>query len=191
MISEDTVIDRIGFIASFQNELVKAEAKHIRRFNAYFKKEYFKGADEFISSRTIGQYNNLFKTSEIEALYVSMYIEIGKRFYKWYERNFYEFVKKREQDFILNQKFGDFARRVAGDKITLVSGSKKKQLIKVLRAMFQNPDLQFMNERELQKVLRNKFSLYSKSQAERLVRTEANTAANYGSIETANTMFGK
>lgn len=191
MISEEKVIDRIGFIASFQNELIKAEAKHIRKFNAYFKNEYFKGADEFIASRSIGNYPYLFKTSEIEALYVSMYIDIGKRFYKWYEKHFFEFVEKREQDFILNEKFGDFARRVAGDKITLVSGSKKKQLIRVLKGMFENPDLQFMNERELQKVLRNKFSGYSKSEARRLVRTEANTAANYGSIETANTMFGK
>lgn len=191
MISEEKVIDRIGFIASFQNELVKAEAKHIRKFKAYFKKEYFKGVDDFVSTRSVHSYPYLFKVSEIEDMYVSMYVDISKRFYKWYEKNFESFVEKREYDFILNAKFAEFAKRAAGDKISLVSGSKKRKLIKVLKTMFRNPDYQFMNERELQKVLRSKFSSYSKFQAERLVRTEANTAANYGSVETANAMFGK
>jgi len=184
-------IDRIGFIASAELLLVKSEAKHIRKFNKYFKQEYFKGIDDFIATRNVHSYPNLFKRQDIEALYVEMYIDIAKRFYKWYESYFRKYIAKQEAEFILNQKFREFAERVAGNNITLVQGSRKKRLIEVLKTLYRDPQYQFMNERDLQRVLRRKFSTYSKYEAQRLVRTEANAAANYGSTETASAMFGK
>lgn len=183
-------IDRIGFISAFQYLLVKSEAKHIRKFRSYFKKEYYKAIDDFIQSRSVRSYPDLFTQNDLENLYVEMYIDIAKRFYKWYAKNFESYIKKQDLDFILNQKFAEFAKRVAGAKISLVSGSKKRQLIKILKKLFQDPQYQFMNERELQRVLRRQFNAYSKYQAERLVRTEANAAANYGSVETSKQMFG-
>ena len=48
-----------------------------------------------------------------------------------------------------------------------------------------------MNEREAQRILRQKFGQYSKSQAERLVRTEATNAANVATLQSATDMFGQ
>ena len=90
-------IDRIGFISAFQYLLVKSEAKHIRKFRSYFKKEYYKAIDDFIQSRSVRSYPDLFTQNDLENLYVEMYIDIAKRFYKWYAKNFESYIKKQYQ----------------------------------------------------------------------------------------------
>ena len=48
-----------------------------------------------------------------------------------------------------------------------------------------------MGEYESGRILRQKFSQYSKSQAERLIRTESTNAANYATLQSATDMFGQ
>lgn len=72
-----------------------------------------------------------------------------------------------------------------------MSGHKKKEMIRLLKAIYSMPQFQFMNERQLQRVLRARFNELARHQATRIARTEANAAANYGSMETANSMFGQ
>jgi uncharacterized protein with gpF-like domain len=81
-------------------------------------------------------------------------------------------------------------RRFAADKVTLVSGNRKKELQAVLKRLMSDPDFQAMNERQAQRILRSQFTGYSRTQAMRLVRTESITAANYAATQTANDLFG-
>ena len=182
-------INKAEYIREANRQLKLAETEQYLKFYNYFKREYFKGADRFLQTRSLPETVDLFKESDIAKLYEELYVEVGLRFLRWYQKNFQKFTQKEMDEPIYVDRFARRAKKVAGDKVTLVSGARKKELQKFLKQQMSNPEFMAMNERQAQRVLRSKFSGYSKSQAERLIRTESNGAGNYASQEAAREMF--
>jgi len=182
-------INKAEYIREANRQLKLAETEQYLKFYNYFKGEYFKGADRFLQTRSLPETVDLFKESDIAKLYEDLYVEVGLRFLRWYQKNFQKFTQKDMDEPIYVDRFARRAKKVAGDKVTLVSGARKKDLQKFLKQQMSNPEFMAMNERQAQRVLRSKFSGYSKSQAERLIRTESNGAGNYASQEAAREMF--
>ena len=182
-------INKAEYIREANRQLKLAETEQYLKFYNYFKREYFKGADRFLQTRSLPETVDLFKESDIAKLYEDLYVEVGLRFLRWYQKNFQKFTQKEMDEPIYVDRFARRAKKVAGDKVTLVSGARKKELQKFLKQQMSNPEFMAMNERQAQRVLRSKFNGYSKSQAERLIRTESNGAGNYASQEAAREMF--
>jgi hypothetical protein len=182
-------INKAEYIREANRQLKLAETEQYLKFYNYFKREYFKGADRFLQTRSLPETVDLFKESDIAKLYEDLYVEVGLRFLRWYQKNFQKFTQKEMDEPIYVDRFARRAKKVAGEKVTLVSGARKKDLQKFLKQQMSNPEFMAMNERQAQRVLRSKFSGYSKSQAERLIRTESNGAGNYASQEAAREMF--
>jgi hypothetical protein len=182
-------INKAEYIREANRQLKLAETEQYLKFYNYFKREYFKGADRFLQTRSLPETVDLFKESDIAKLYEDLYVEVGLRFLRWYQKNFQKFTQKDMDEPIYVDRFARRAKKVAGDKVTLVSGARKKELQKFLKQQMSNPEFMAMNERQAQRVLRSKFNGYSKSQAERLIRTESNGAGNYASQEAAREMF--
>ena len=183
-------INKAEYIREANRQLQLAETEQYLKFYNYFKREYFKGADRFLQTRSLPETVDLFKEPDIAQLYEDLYVEVGLRFLRWYQKNFEKFTEKQMDEPIYVDRFARRAKKVAGDKVTLVSGSRKKELQKFLKQQLSNPEFMAMNERQAQRILRSKFDGYSKSQAQRLIRTESNGAGNYASQEAAREMFG-
>ena len=60
----------------------------------------------------------------------------------------------------------------------------------VLQRLVKNPDFNALNERQAQRILRQKFNGLSKTNAQRIIRTESTLAANYATQQTAIDAFG-
>jgi len=183
-------INKAEYIREANRQLQLAETEQYLKFYNYFKREYFKGADRFLQTRSLPETVDLFKESDIAQLYEDLYIEVGLRFLRWYQKNFEKFTEKNQSETVYVDRFARRAKKVAGEKVSLVSGSRKKELQKFLKQQLSNPEFMAMNERQAQRILRSKFDGYSKSQAQRLIRTESNGAGNYASQEAAREMFG-
>lgn len=183
-------INKAEYIREANRQLQLAETEQYIKFYNYFKREYFKGADRFLQTRSLPETIDLFKESDIAQLYEDLYVEVGLRFLRWYQKNFEKFTEKQMDEPLYVDRFARRAKKVAGEKVTLVSGSRKKELQKFLKQQMSNPEFMAMNERQAQRILRSKFDGYSKSQAQRLIRTESNGAGNYASQEAAREMFG-
>ena len=130
-----------------------------------------------------------------QSLYSNIYINIGVKFAKWYAQNFDKVVSKQNDvsgySDIWAERFNTVSQQIAAERVTLVQGTAKATLIKVFKQLSSDPEFMVMNEREAQRILRQKFGQYSKMQAERLIRTEATNAANIATLQSATDMFGK
>jgi uncharacterized protein with gpF-like domain len=176
---------------NFENQLDIAERKEISNVARYFRTEYFKGIDEYLSTKRITSYEGLFKESDVSNIYNDIYVNIGLRFTKWYQRNFEKLIDKQTTDFsIWEEKYSYIASKIAAERVVSVSGNRKKELRNVLQRLVKNPDFNSMNERQQQRILRQKFNGLSKTNAQRIVRTESTLAANYATQQTAIDTFG-
>jgi len=176
---------------NFENQLDIAERKEISNVARYFRTEYFKGIDEYLNTKRITSYEGLFKEVDMSNVYNDIYVNIGLRFTKWYQRNFEKLIDKQTTDFsIWEEKYSYIASKIAAERVVSVSGNRRKELRNVIQRLVKNPEFNSMNEKQQQRILRQKFNGLSKTNAQRIVRTESTLAANYATQQTAIDTFG-
>ena len=176
---------------NFENQLDIAERKEISKVARYFRSEYYKGIDDYLSTKKITNYEGLFKELDVTNIYNDIYVNIGLRFTKWYQRNFEKLIDKQTTDeTIWAQKYSYIAGKIAAERVVSVSGNRRKELRNVIQRLVKNPEFNSMNEKQQQRILRQKFNGLSKTNAQRIVRTESTLAANYATQQTAIDTFG-
>ena len=185
-------LDRDKWQEAFENQLDKAEKKQLSKVRRYYKEQYFRGVNSFLSSNQT-TFQLLFNTSDIIKIYRDLYEDIGLQFAKWYARNFDKYIKKgvNPNQFIDQwaNTFAALGSAVGAERVTLVSGTAKATLVKVTQNLLTDIDFQNTGIDEKTRVLRSQFTKYSTFQAQRLVRTEATNAANFATIKSAETIF--
>ena len=185
-------IDKDKWQSAFERQLDIAEKKQIAKVKRYYKREYYKGVESFVSD---GQTNFqlLFDNKDLLKIYRDLYTDIGMRFAKWYVNNFRKFMTKAVNtsafDDIWANAFGAFGSAMGAQRVTLVNGTAKKTLIDLTERLMSDPEFMSLGAVEKGRILRNQFNQYSQWQAERLVRTEATAAANFAQAQAAQTIF--
>lgn len=179
--------------SDFEKQLDIAEKKQISIVKRYYKSEYNKGIDSFISE---GQTNFqlLFDSKDLLKIYRELYSDIGMRFAKWYANNYQKYLTKNldtTQLDIWQNSFASFGSAVGAQRVTLVSGTAKNNLIRITQQLMSDPEFMTLGAVERGRILKNQFNTYSQYQSERLVRTEATAAANFATMESATTIFPK
>jgi uncharacterized protein with gpF-like domain len=179
--------------SDFEKQLDIAEKKQISIVKRYYKSEYNKGINSFISE---GQTNFqlLFDTKDLLKIYRELYSDIGMRFAKWYANNYQKYLTKNldpTQLDIWQNSFASFGSAVGAQRVTLVSGTAKNNLIRITQQLMSDPEFMTLGAVERGRILKNQFNTYSQFQSERLVRTEATAAANFATMESATTIFPK
>lgn len=180
---------------NFDKLLDKAERKEFANAKRYYQGEYLKAIEDFQKSGKTNGFDNLFRVADFTEIYRQVYVNIGLKFAKWYAKNFDKVISKQVNvsgyDDIWAERFNTVSQQIAAERVVLVQGTAKATLIKVFKQLSSDPEFMAMNEREAQRILRQKFGQYSKSQAERLIRTEATNAANLATLQSATDMFGQ
>lgn len=185
-------IDKDKWQSAFEKQLDIAEKKQIAKVKRYYKREYYKGVESFVSD---GQTNFqlLFDNKDLLKIYRDLYTDIGMRFAKWYVNNFRKFITKAVDtsafDDIWANAFASFGSAIGAQRVTLVNGTAKKTLIDLTERLMKDPEFMTLGAVEKGRILRNQFNQYSQWQAERLVRTEATAAANFAQSQAAQTIF--
>ena len=179
--------------SDFEKQLDIAEKKQISIVKRYYKSEYNKGIESFISE---GQTNFqlLFDSKDLLKIYRELYSDIGMRFAKWYANNYQKYLTKNldpTQLDIWQNSFASFGSAVGAQRVTLVSGTAKNNLIRITQQLMSDPEFMTLGAVERGRILKNQFNTYSQYQSERLVRTEATAAANFATMESATTIFPK
>ena len=179
--------------SDFEKQLDIAEKKQISIVKRYYKSEYNKGINSFISE---GQTNFqlLFDSKDLLKIYRELYLDIGMRFAKWYANNYQKYLTKNldpTQLDIWQNSFASFGSAVGAQRVTLVSGTAKNNLIRITQQLMSDPEFMTLGAVERGRILKNQFNTYSQFQSERLVRTEATAAANFATMESATTIFPK
>lgn len=179
---------------SFGSLLRSAESKEFNDVKKYYQDQYYQAITEFLVSKKTTGFDNLFKTADFNNIYSNIYVNIGLKFAKWYSTNFDKVIEKQSDvsgyTDIWAERFNAIAQKNAVEKVVLVQGTAKETLKTIFRKLSSDPEFMVLNEREAARILRQKFAGYSKSQAERLVRTEATNAANFATLQSATDMFG-
>jgi len=192
VLNKQNKIDRDKWQSSFERQLDIAEKKQIAIVKRFYKREYNKGIESFISD---GQTNFqlLFDNKDLLKIYRDLYTDIGMRFAKWYVNNFQKFITKAVDtsavDDIWRDAFGAFGSAMGAERVTLVSGTAKKTLIDITQRLMRDSEFMTLGAVERGRILRNQFNRYSQWQAERVVRTEATAAANFATTQAAQTIF--
>ena len=185
-------IDKDKWQSAFEKQLDIAEKKQIAKVKRYYKREYYKGVESFVSD---GQTNFqlLFDNKDLLKIYRDLYTDIGMRFAKWYVNNFRKFITKAVDtsafDDIWANAFASFGSAIGAQRVTLVNGTAKKTLIDLTERLMKDPEFMTLGAVEKGRILRNQFNQYLQWQAERLVRTEATAAANFAQSQAAQTIF--
>lgn len=185
-------INRDNWQRDFENELDKAERRQLSKVKRYYKTEYKKGVESFVSE---GQTNFqlLFSESDLSKTYRDLYTDIGLQFAKWYAKNFDKYITKGvEAGQFVDQwinSFSSFGSAVAAQRVTLVSGTAKETLIRITQRLMSDPEFMTLGNTEKARILNNQFDNYSRYQSARLVRTEATAAANFATMQSAKTIF--
>ena len=180
---------------NFDKLLASAERKEFANARRYYEGEYLKAIDDFLKTRKATGFDNLFRVADLENIYRDVYVNIGLKFAKYYAKNFDKVVSKQVDvsgyDDIWAERFNRVSQQIAAERVTLVQGTAKATLMTVFKRLSSDPEFMAMGEVEAGRVLRQKFGQYSKSQAERLIRTEATNAANVATLQSATDMFGQ
>jgi len=180
---------------NFDKLLASAERKEFANARRYYEGEYLKAIDDFLKTGKATGFDNLFRVADFTEIYRQVYVNIGLKFAKWYSKNFDKVISKQNDvsgyDDIWAERFNRVSQQIAAERVTLVQGTAKATLISVFKRLSSDPEFMVMNEREAGRILRQKFGQYSKSQAERLIRTEATNAANIATLQSATDMFGQ
>ena len=188
------MFDRETWKNEFSQQLDIGEKAEVARFKRYYNEQYKTAIDGFLLDNNPRGGNNLFRPSELENLYIGLYTNIGLRFAKWYAKSFDRLISKRQDvsgfDDVWSEMFTEVAKKVSGQRIVLVQGTAKAEIIKTLKRFMQDPEFQSLGTKERGRILRTRFNRISQYQAERIVRTEATFAANMGSLQSATDMFG-
>lgn len=188
------MFDRETWKNEFSQQLDIGEKAEVARFKRYYNEQYKTAIDGFLLDNNPRGGNNLFRPRELENLYIGLYTNIGLRFAKWYAKSFDRLISKRQDvsgfDDVWSEMFTEVAKKVSGQRIVLVQGTAKAEIVKTLKRFMQDPEFQSLGAKERGRILRTRFNRISQYQAERIVRTEATFAANMGSLQSATDMFG-
>lgn len=188
------MFDRETWRKEFSQQLDIGEKAEVARFKRYYNEQYKTAIDGFLLDNNPRGGNNLFKSNELENLYIGLYSNIGLRFAKWYAKSFDRLISKRQDvsgfDDVWSEGFAEAGRKVAGQRIVLLQGTAKAEVIKNLQRFMQDPEFMSLGAEQRGRILRSRFNKLSKYQAERIVRTEATYAANLGAERSALDMFG-
>lgn len=179
------------YVREFDSKVDAIERRIIPSIRKYYKKEYYKGIDNFIETNVTG-YENLFKTNDVLDLFQDIYIKVGFQIANWYFRSFERYRTKADPKPFKTKwqnAFSTYGSLIAAYNAPLVSGTAKKTLIKLTERLYRDPEFQALGNQEQARILRGKFNQYSDYQARRLVRTESTRAANYAIEQSSLTMF--
>ena len=189
------MFDRETWKNEFSQQLDIGEKAEVARFKRYYNEQYKTAIDGFLLDNNPRGGDNLFKSRELENLYIQLYSNIGLRFAKWYAKSFDRLISKRQDvsgfDDVWSEGFAEAGRKVAGQRIELLQGTAMAEVIKNLQRFMQDPEFMALGAAERGRILRSRFNKLSAYQAERIVRTEATFAANLGARRSAIDMFGK
>lgn len=180
---------------NFDKLLASSERKEFTNVRRYYEGQYSQAITDFLKTGKNNGFDNLFRSADLSDIYRQIYVNIGLKFAKWYSKNFDKVISKQTDvsgyDDIWAERFARVSQQIAAERVVLVQGTAKATLISIFKRLSSDPEFMAMGEVEAGRILRQKFGQYSKSQAERLVRTEATNAANYATLESATDMFGQ
>lgn len=178
---------------AFEKALASFEKKLINESFRYYQSEYYKAVEYNFRVARLNSTNvqSFFSQSDFSAIYESIYVEIGLKFANWYYKNGEKYLPKSLSEYqtLWAGMFASYGKQVAARRVTLVSGTAKDTLISVTNKLLADPDYQKLGPDQQARILRKQFDIYSRYQAERLVRTESTNAANYASEVSATTLF--
>lgn len=179
---------------SFESKLKQAEKKPTKAAFRFYQSQYEKGIEIFLRQKAL-QYTDLtglFKLNDLTEVYYEIYGSIGITFAKWYAKNARKLIAKfdiTDLESKWNTNFAFLASQVAGNRVTLVSGTGKKTLMSVTKRLMSDPEFMVAGEVVQARILKKEFKKYSTYQAKRLVRTESTNAANYATMTAATDVF--
>lgn len=177
---------------AFSDRLNLNERKQSKKWKRYLLAEYNKGIESYLSTNSEREFSNLFKVRDIENLYIDLYEEVGVDFAKWYARSFDKFIEKNSgNESTWRTTFSRIGQTEAGDKIILVQGTALKELKRNIGNLFKDPEFQALGRKQQGRILQNRFRGITEYQAQRIVRTEATSAANEGIMQSAQDIFPK
>ena len=177
---------------AFSDRLNLNERKQSKKWKRYLLKEYNKGIESYLATNSEREFSNLFKVRDIETLYMDLYEEVGVDFAKWYARSFDKFIEKNSgNESTWRTTFSRIGQTEAGDKIILVQGTALKELKRNIGNLFKDPEFQSLGRKQQGRILQNRFRGITEYQAQRIVRTEATSAANEGIMQSASDIFPK
>lgn len=183
------------YIRAYTKQLLKGETSEVRRLKRFYQTEYNKGVEVFLLSGKTNNFIDLFKKNDYDKIYESIYVNIGLRFANWYADNITRFIKKEldKNDFkdTWERQFASEGERIAAVRVVTVQGTAKKELEKTLQRLMTDVDFQSRGAVEKGRILRQRFNKLGTYQAERIVRTEATNAANFGVMQSATDIYGK
>ena len=186
--------DTVKYYQGFERQLSIGENKELAKVFRYHVNQYDQAIKQFLTTGKTEGWSELFKTDDLVRIYTNIYVNIGMRISEWYTKNFERYNKKfdpAQYRDVFAFKFAALANQVAGARVTSVQDNRKQVLIKELKRFFSDPEFQALNERDAQKLLRDRFKGISKYQAERIIRTESVAAANFATGESAKQMFNE
>lgn len=170
----------------------RQEKAAIKRF---YIQEYNKGVEDFITTGKTNGFDGIFKKPDLERLYIDLYTNVGMRFAKWYRDKAVGYIKKENDtsgyNSVWQEHFAAFGKVTAGTKISIVQGTAKGQLVKIIRRLTKDPAFMGAGAVEQGQILRSQFRSLSDMQAERIVRTENTNIANYSSMKAASDIYGE
>jgi len=177
---------------AFSDRLNLNERKQSKKWKRYLLAQYTKGVESFLNTNSEREFTNLFKVRDIENLYIDLYEEVGVDFAKWYARSFDKFIEKNSgNESTWRTTFARIGQTEAGDKIILVQGTAIKELKRNIGNLFKDPEFQSLGRIQQGRILQSRFKGVTEYQAQRIVRTEATSAANEGIMQSAQDIFPK
>ena len=178
----------------WESRLETAEQKESKPFFAFFRREYNKGIDTYLSSGKVANWETLFNTTEIAALYSILYRNVGSVFSKYYAKSFSikypPLIDPNNYRTVWRSSFENAGKKIAQFRGKSVSETQQKELTKIIQRFHRSPEFQNLNEREAGRILRSQVKDVSVWRSKTIVRTEATNAANFASMQTAKDMYG-
>ena len=179
--------------AKWERELNKAERRNISALSAYYRSQYRKTIPAIIDSRQVNEYE-IFKFEDLQKQVIDLYKNIGLQFALWYYNEFKDYTVKAEPNLDLFSEiwaadFANYGKIYAGKQISLLKGTALATIKRIIRQLFLSEEFQTAGATVRARMLQSQFDKLSYMQAERIVRTEATTAANYALERSALTMY--
>tara|TARA_R110000796_G_scaffold62237_5_gene143622 strand:- start:2686 stop:3513 length:828 start_codon:yes stop_codon:yes gene_type:complete len=176
----------------FEKQIGIAERRNLPKIKKFYKTEYKKGVDSFLSMNQTN-FDVLFNVTTLSKLYRDLYQDIGMQFAKWYARHFDKYISKgvnpNQYESFWMDRFAYFGSIIAAQRVTLVSNTAKQTLIALTQRLMSDPEFMMMSYVEQARILNSRFGQYSLMQALRLIRTEGTNIANYATMQSAQSIF--
>ena len=177
---------------AFEKQMHIAERQNIVIVKRFYKKQYNIAIDLFLRNRQT-QPSFIFKMTDFIGLYKQLYKNVGMRFAKWYVRNYKKYIKKTlsitDYEVFWEERFFNYGGQVGAARAIMVSNTARKTFMRIVQTFLIDPEFMMLGVPQHAVILRRKFNHYAQFQAERVVRTEATNAANFGTMQSALTVF--